>query len=350
LGSVRQQLGVRAAVDFRIGGHGLAPMTWGMLTPTILLPEAAAQWPSDRMHNVLAHELAHVRRRDGFVQSTAQLACAVYWFNPLAWYAAYRMRTERERACDDHVLRLGVNPEDYADTLVRVARDVTSRSRPIATMSTMAMTQASGFERRLRAILNRRKSRRTLSGKSVGVLTSVALLLTMLAANLHVVAMAVIPMPRTVPVAQASVQAAKWLGVWKLNRERSNIGLDPQARAMFDSIASATFTLAPIANGARAISDVTGLGHGQRQHMEVEIPFNVRLDFKDVSLFAAMLHDGTFMITPIRDDALDFEFRERDTGGLMQTYYVHLEVSNGGNRLTETMVPPDDLLIVFDRQ
>jgi beta-lactamase regulating signal transducer with metallopeptidase domain len=56
------------------------------------------------------------------------MACAFYWFNPLIWYAAGRLRVEREQACDDYVLRIGTKPSDYADHLLDIARSMQERS------------------------------------------------------------------------------------------------------------------------------------------------------------------------------------------------------------------------------
>ena len=100
--------GIDADVRALDRGPGAMPMTWGVLRPVVLLPSEAAEWPAERLRAVLLHELAHVERRDCLTLAMAELAVALYWFHPLAWWAASRMRRERERACDDRVLAAGV--------------------------------------------------------------------------------------------------------------------------------------------------------------------------------------------------------------------------------------------------
>ena len=71
-----------------------------------------------------------MKRRDCLTHLLAQAACALYWFNPLAWMAVKRVRTERERACDDLVLASGTRGSDYADQLLEMARVHARRSIP----------------------------------------------------------------------------------------------------------------------------------------------------------------------------------------------------------------------------
>ena len=85
-----------------------------------MLPDAARQWSGEQLRSVLLHELAHIKRRDTIVQLLAQVACALHWFNPLVWFAAWRLHVERERACDDLVLASGVRPSAYAGHLLDV--------------------------------------------------------------------------------------------------------------------------------------------------------------------------------------------------------------------------------------
>jgi len=121
-------LGLPERVDVHLSGEAVPPLSWGFWRPRILLPEDAVDWPEDQRRAVLLHELGHARRRDVFTQTLAAVSCAVFWFNPLVWLAAGRMREERERACDDLVLQSGVGSTSYAQCLLDVARRLSPSS------------------------------------------------------------------------------------------------------------------------------------------------------------------------------------------------------------------------------
>ncbi len=151
LHDLSDRLGLVRAVRLLRSTRASVPMTWGWARPVVLLPVDANTWTDECREAVLAHELAHVQRRDCAIQAIAQLACAVYWFNPLVWIAAQRLRVERERACDDQVLTLGTRPSDYATRLLDIAR---SQPMEWAAAATMAMARRSELEGRLMAILD----------------------------------------------------------------------------------------------------------------------------------------------------------------------------------------------------
>jgi len=133
--------------------------TWGVWRPCIVVPAAAAAWDDERVRAVLAHELAHVQRFDWPVQLAAEALCAAFWFNPLAWLVARRLREEGERACDDVVLGTGLVDHDYATHLFDIAR----AARGPVLRAAMPMARLSSLEGRIAAMLNPTLDRRVPS-------------------------------------------------------------------------------------------------------------------------------------------------------------------------------------------
>ena len=166
------QLGIRRPVTLLIHPDGTIPVVWGVLRSRLLLPAAARQWGGEQLRSVLHHELAHVKRRDAMAQLLVQAACALHWFNPLAWLAARRLDVERERACDDLVLASGVRPSDYAGHLLGV---VTGLSPARWTPSCgLAMARRSSLEGRLAAVLGEDRNRRGVSAALAAVALAIA--------------------------------------------------------------------------------------------------------------------------------------------------------------------------------
>ena len=126
------------------------PVTWGFLYPIVLLPVSAIEWSSERRDHVLLHELAHIKRADALTQLAAQLALAMYWFNPFVWLAVHRLRAEAENACDDYVLRNGERPSVYATTLVRLVE--AHHGTPYPAFASLSVGSRSDLEDRVAAI------------------------------------------------------------------------------------------------------------------------------------------------------------------------------------------------------
>jgi HEAT repeat protein/beta-lactamase regulating signal transducer with metallopeptidase domain len=150
-------LGLPDLPSLRVSEELPLPITLGIRHPAILLPEDAEEWPEARRSSVLLHEMAHIRRRDVVTHLAARLACAVWWFHPLAWKALTRFRLESERAADDLVLSAGRRASEYAQDLLAVVQQAGRAGAPI---HSLAMAQRSDFEGRLLAILEPGASRR----------------------------------------------------------------------------------------------------------------------------------------------------------------------------------------------
>jgi beta-lactamase regulating signal transducer with metallopeptidase domain/HEAT repeat protein len=127
------------------------PFACGLLHPTIVLPAECDSWTLDRRRAVLLHELAHIRRRDLVGHTIGRFACALYWFHPLVWTAAKRLRSESERACDDLALTCGARASDYAEHLLDIVTGVRHHATPAVAL---AMARRKEFEGRMLAILD----------------------------------------------------------------------------------------------------------------------------------------------------------------------------------------------------
>ena len=143
------------------------PMVWGLFRPVILLPADADEWSPEQQRAVMLHELAHIQRQDWLMQTMAQITCAVYWFNPFVWFAARRLQTEVERACDDHVLNAGYQSTDYAQHLLDIVRNI--KALPSVSRTTVAMARQSRIEGRLRTILAEHRNRRPVTKVMLGL-------------------------------------------------------------------------------------------------------------------------------------------------------------------------------------
>ncbi len=210
---VSRQLEIRRPVCLLQSPAVHIPMTWGIRRPRVVLPLDAEHWADDRRRAVLAHELAHVRRRDWLVQILAEVACAVYWFHPLFWLAYRRLRDESEHACDDVVVNLGVDARDYAGHLLQIVQAARVEDR--RWRSALAMARASQLEQRFAALLVAARSRRPVSRRSLATVAAITV-----AAVVPLAAMGLAPMfDATIRVQTASVPS--------LDREPTSADVQP---------------------------------------------------------------------------------------------------------------------------
>lgn len=99
------------------------PGVVGWRRPVLLLPIGIAErLSSDELDAVIAHELCHVRRRDNLTAVAHMVVQALFWFYPLTWWLGARLVEERERACDEAVIRAGHERETYARGILQTCR------------------------------------------------------------------------------------------------------------------------------------------------------------------------------------------------------------------------------------
>ena len=123
------------------------PVAAGVFHPVVFVPASWRAWPEESRNVVLAHELAHHRRRDPLWRLLAELACAVHWYHPLIRWMARRFIMQCEYACDAMVLRGGIDAKAYARVLCDFAEE---RSfSPLA----LSMAETSSLESRVRRML-----------------------------------------------------------------------------------------------------------------------------------------------------------------------------------------------------
>ena len=163
--ALEERMGIKEGVRVVLGAADTMPMTWGLCRSNLLLPEECETWSRSKFESVVLHELAHIKRRDVATQLIVQVLCALFWFNPLVWIVAWRIRVERERACDDLVLGAGIGAPEYAESLLAVVTGCVAL--PSLRATAIAMADRAKIEGRVESILNEGINRRPVTKKGI---------------------------------------------------------------------------------------------------------------------------------------------------------------------------------------
>ncbi len=172
---ISEKIGLRRTVLALICPTTAVPFVAGFGRQAVFLPPHCDDWDASQRRAVLVHELTHILRGDMRWQLLTRVATAFYWFQPLLWLAAWRIRTEREIACDDAVLRYGERPSQYAAVLLNVAASLKGRPRSTVGLG-ISMARRSRVERRIRAILQAGRNHMPLGRKTALLLFPLAAL------------------------------------------------------------------------------------------------------------------------------------------------------------------------------
>jgi uncharacterized protein (TIGR03435 family) len=118
----------------------------------LLLPAGLAEHLTDaEVDAIIGHEVCHVRRRDNLAAAVHMAVEAVFWFHPLVWWIGTRLVDERERACDEEVLRMGCEPETYCEGILKIC--ALYLESPLACVSGVT---GSNLKRRIESIMTHR--------------------------------------------------------------------------------------------------------------------------------------------------------------------------------------------------
>ena len=184
-----EQLGIHTQIRLLESSSLPAPVVVGWLRPAIVLPEEIAfDLSASQLRRVVAHELAHIQRRDHWISGAQVAASMLYWWNPLLSLVSWRMNELREMICDDIATSLDVQDTtqaertDYAESLVKLAQRAIEREAMAGSLG-ISLSSFTEMERRVRRILTERTgavelriTRRFMAGLSaLGFLLAVGL-------------------------------------------------------------------------------------------------------------------------------------------------------------------------------
>lgn len=119
----KQQLGVKQTVQFVASERIPGPAVVGFNKPAIVIsPSLLITLQKDQLQYILAHEFAHIQRRDVAVNWLMHIILIIHWFNPLLWLAVHKARQDQEMACDACALNR-MSPQQnnaYGQTIIHV--------------------------------------------------------------------------------------------------------------------------------------------------------------------------------------------------------------------------------------
>ena len=289
-----------------------APLSFGVLRPTVLLPEDLG---GEAFTLVLAHELAHVKARDCLKKLLFAACLCLYWWNPLVWRMVKAAGEDLELACDEAVLHaLGPGcKKAYALTLLSMAQ---SAPKPAPLCSCFA---GHSFETRIRAILAYRRI-----PAHVGILAAAAFLLAAC-----VFATQAVPAKR---VTQEAVRVEE-VSVSEPEKSPAPVSPAPKPAEIAQSVVSepepelealpetAPKYIFPLENTDAAVTDT----FGWREHPvtgTVSFHSGVDLEASGGSNVLAVA-DGTVLMAEYNEAYGYFVQLEHEDG--VQTFYAHLQ-------------------------
>ncbi len=172
-----RQLGICFQPEVSMVPGPVSPMLWGVFCrPRVLLPASLwARLSGEQQSTLLAHELAHLRRRDHWTRRLELFVTALFWWNPIVWLAHREISVAEEECCDAWVVwLLPQTARDYAQALLETV-DFLSETRPALPPAASGIGHVHHLRRRL-AMIMRGSTPRALSRTSIVMLVAVGCL------------------------------------------------------------------------------------------------------------------------------------------------------------------------------
>lgn len=163
LEALRASGGCRHHIRLAVSPATMEPGVFGIWQPVLLMPQGVLGRLSDgELEAIIAHEVTHVRRRDNLMAAVHMFIEAVFWFYPMVWWIGAMLVRERENACDEAVLRLGKNPQSYAEGILKVCEFCLE-----SPLACVAGVTGADMKKRIHAIMTRRIGRKLGPAKTV---------------------------------------------------------------------------------------------------------------------------------------------------------------------------------------
>jgi beta-lactamase regulating signal transducer with metallopeptidase domain len=196
--SLQAKLGVRRAVRYVCSKAVDSPAVMGWLRPVVVLPlSVLAGLTPWQVEAIIAHELAHIRRWDAFVNLFQVATETLLFYHPAVWWVNRVIRNEREHCCDDVAVEACGNAYGYARALALLEE---SRCASVLVLAANGGTLST----RIGRLLGVQRATRSMSAPSIAMLAALSIFGALLAGSASTRAIGEVPDPPAPPAPVAA--------------------------------------------------------------------------------------------------------------------------------------------------
>ncbi|HKW02591.1 MAG TPA: M56 family metallopeptidase [Vicinamibacterales bacterium] len=302
----------------------LEPGVVGWWRPVLLVPAGIEnQLSPSQLRAVIAHELSHVQRGDNLTATVHMFVEALFWFHPIVWWIGARLIAERERACDEAVLRAGIEPVEYASGIVTICKQYVES--PLRCVSGVT---GADLKHRIRAILSGRESR------DLGYAKKMVLIAALIVVVAAPVTFGMIARPQAPASERPAASTFEVASVRPCERLPARGGAPGKIDVSTNRTYLECFTLARLVNVAYAKNGDFTLNADEVDRNVRNGPDWVRSDLFTIEAKAAGAADQSVMLGTMLRALLEERFKLRARVEVEQVPMYSLTVAGGGLKLT----------------